>query len=56
MSIEGQGHFLTMAQGHLNMKIKTGFSAKPVGHFQSNFVCKLLGTMKLKLYDMMLVT
>ena len=25
MSIEGQGHFLTLAQGHLHMKIKTGF-------------------------------
>ena len=24
MSIEGQGHFLTLAQGHLCMKIKTG--------------------------------
>ena len=30
MSIEGQGHFLTLAQGHLHMKIKTGFSKKPL--------------------------
>ena len=26
MSIEGQGHFLTLAKGHLHLKIKTGFS------------------------------
>ena len=38
------------------MKIKTGFSQKPVGHFEPNFVCKLLGTRKLKFNDMMLVT
>ena len=30
---EGQGHFLTLAQGHLHMKIKTCFSHKPLGHF-----------------------
>ena len=34
MSIEGQCHFLTLAQGHLNMKIKTGLPQKPVGHFE----------------------
>ena len=33
LSIEGQGHFLTLAQGHLHMKIKTCFSQKPLGHF-----------------------
>ena len=27
------GHFLTLAQGHLYMKIKTCFSKKPHGHF-----------------------
>ena len=26
--IEGQGNFLTLAQGHLHLKIKTGFSQK----------------------------
>ena len=30
---QGQGHFLTGAQGHLHMKIKTCFSQKPLGHF-----------------------
>ena len=33
MSIEGQDPFLTLAQGHLHMKIKTDFSYKLVGHF-----------------------
>ena len=31
--MEGQGHFLTMAQGHLQMKIETCFSKKLVGYF-----------------------
>ena len=41
---------------HQHMKIKTGFSQKSVGHFEPNFVCKLLGKWKLKSNDMMLVT
>ena len=56
MSIEGQGHFLTLAQGHLHMKIKTSFSQKPVVHFEPYFVCKILGKGKLKFNDLMLVT
>ena len=32
VSIQGQGHFLILAQGHLHMKIKTCFSQKPHGH------------------------
>ena len=28
MSIEGQGHFLTLAQGCVHTKIQTGFSQK----------------------------
>ena len=28
MSIEGQGHFLTLAQGRVHIKIQTGFSKK----------------------------
>ena len=54
--IEGQGHFLTLAQGHLCMKIKTCFSQQPLVCFSPNSVCKLLGTWKLKFVDMMLVT
>ena len=38
MSIEGQGHFLTLAQGHLHLKIKTGFSQKWLGHFEPNLI------------------
>ena len=33
VSIKGQGHFLTLAPGHLHMKIKTCFSKKPLGNF-----------------------
>ena len=36
--------FFTLAKGHLHIKIKTCFSQKPLGDFQPNFVCKLLGT------------
>ena len=38
MSIEGQGHFLTLAKGHLHLKIKTGFSQKWLGHFEPSFI------------------
>ena len=50
--MEGQGHFLTLAPGHLHMKIKTCFSKKLVGYFEPNFVCKL----SWKSMKMMLVT
>ena len=30
VSIEGQGHILTLAQGHVHTKIKTGFSQEPL--------------------------
>ena len=33
MSIESQGHFLKLVQGHLHMKFKTCFFQKPLGHF-----------------------
>ena len=33
-----EGHVLTMAQGHLCMKIKTCFSQKPLSCFLPNFV------------------
>ena len=39
-------HFLTLAQDHLVINIETFFSKEPMGHFQPNFVCKLLGTIK----------
>ena len=56
MSIQGQGHFLTLAKCHLHMKIKTGFSQKPQGHFEPNLLCKLSDTKKQNFIDMMLVT
>ena len=56
VSIEGQGHFLTLAQGHLHTKLKICFSQKPLGQSKPNFICKLSGTRKWKFIDMMLVT
>ena len=56
VSIEGQGHFLTLAQGHVHTKIQTWFSQKLLYLSEPNFVCKLSGTRKLKSDDMMLVT
>ena len=41
VSIQGHGHFLTLAQGYLHLKIKTCSSQKPLCHIQPNFVCKL---------------
>ena len=46
MSIEGEGHYLTLAQGHVHTKIQTGFSQKLLGHSELNFVIKLSGTRK----------
>ena len=46
MSIKGQGHFLTLAQGNFYMKIKTCFPQKPLGNFNQDhyhLVCKLQG-------------
>ena len=38
LSIEGQGNYLTLAQGHVHTKIQTGFSQKLLGHSELNFV------------------
>ena len=38
VSIEGQGHFLTLAQGRVGTKIQTGFSQKLQSHTEPNFV------------------
>ena len=38
VSIEGQGHFLTLAQGHLHTKIQTKFSQKLMCPSELNFV------------------
>ena len=56
VSIEGQGHYLTLAQGRLHTKIQTRFSQKLLGHSELNFVWKLLGTEKCKFVNMILVT
>ena len=38
VSIEGQGHFLTLAQGRVHTKIQTGFSQKLLYRSGPNFV------------------
>ena len=38
MSIEVQGHFLTLAQGRVHTKIQTGFSQKLLCRSEPNFV------------------
>ena len=49
VNIEGQGHFLTLVQGYLHIKIETCFSQKPQGHFQPNFVYIFLGYKEMKI-------
>ena len=44
--IEGQGHFLTFAQGRVHTKIQTRFSQKLLCSSKPNFVRKLSGTRK----------
>ena len=56
VSIEGQGHYLTLAQGRVYTKIKTGFSQELLCWSEPYFVCKLSGTKKWKSDDLMLVT
>ena len=36
--VEGQGHYLTLAQGRVHTKIQTGISGKLLGHSELNFV------------------
>ena len=36
MSIKGQGHYLTLAEGLTDFKIKPCFSQKPFGHLEPN--------------------
>ena len=38
VSIEGQGQYLTLAQGRVHTKTHTGFSQKLLGHSELNFV------------------
>ena len=38
VGIEGQGHFLTLAQGRVHTKIQTGFSQKLLYRSEPNFV------------------
>ena len=38
VSIEVQGHYLTLAQGRVHTEIQTGFSQKLLGHSEPNVV------------------
>ena len=38
VSIKGQGHFLTLAQGRVHIKIQNGFSQKLQYRSEPNFV------------------
>ena len=40
----------------LHMKLKTGFSQKPLGQSKPNFICKLSGSRNWKFINMMLVS
>ena len=42
MSIEGQGHFLTLAKGHVHTKIQTGFSQKLLCQSEPGLICFVL--------------
>ena len=44
VSIEGQGHFLPLAQGRVHTKNQPRFSQKIMCHSEPNFVRKLSGT------------
>ena len=46
VNVEGQYHFLTLAQGRVHTKIQTGFSQTLLCRSELNFVGKLSGTMK----------
>ena len=46
VNIEGQGHFLTLAQGHVHTKNQTGCSQKQLCQSEPNFLWKLSGIRK----------
>ena len=50
MSIEGQGHFLTLAQGRVHTKIQTGFSQKQLCWSEPNFVMKAFKYKEMKFW------
>ena len=49
MSIEGQGHYLTLAQGRVHTKIQTGFS-QTTGPFCIKFCMKAFRYKEMKIY------
>ena len=56
MSIKGQDHYLTLATGLSEFKIKTCFSGKLLSHLEPNFIWKLMGEWEWKFIQMSRVT
>ena len=50
MSIEGQGYFLTLARGHLHLKIETSFFSDTTGPFLAKFCMSAIRYVKMKIY------
>ena len=51
VSIQGKGYFLTLAQGHLHMKIKTFFFSETVRPFLTKFCMKAFRYKSKKIYQ-----
>ena len=49
MSIQGQGHSLTLAQDHSDIKIKTCFFSETTGPFVTEFHMKIFRIKKMKI-------
>ena len=49
MSIKGQGHSLTLAEGHSDIKIKSCFFNKIAGSFETKFRVKAYGSTGMKI-------
>ena len=52
----GQGHYLTLAQGHWHIKLQTWFSQEPLGRLKSNFMWSLPGIGGMKVYIIIQIT
>ena len=50
LSVRGQGHSLIFAKGHLVFKVKSCFSKKSVGLFETKYYVKGYGSTRMKIY------
>ena len=51
MSIEGQGHFLTLAKGHLHMKLELVFLSVITGPFSAKFLMLACRNKEIKIHQ-----